>query len=141
MPTKAKAKVKAKSKDNKFIDLARDVIYASLGAQKAAYDMGSDKYEAFAKARKKDVRNYIKRGEEMEVQIKERYEEFKGADNLLAKGVVGVEDQLEKVSDLAADMGEKVTSIADKIVSATGIKKRQAKAPARKRAPAKRKAA
>lgn len=124
---------KAKASDSKLIDLTRDVIYASLGVQKAAYEFGVDKFESFSKARKKDMRNYIKRGEEMEAQIREMYEEFKGADNLVAKGVVGVEEQVEKAVKLAGDLSDKVASV-------TGIGKPAAKKPAtRKRAPAKRK--
>ena len=42
----------AKATDNKLIDLTRDVFYASLGVQKAAYEFGVDKYESFSKARK-----------------------------------------------------------------------------------------
>ncbi|MGB5326289.1 MAG: hypothetical protein WBN40_12805 [Pseudomonadales bacterium] len=117
---------KANAADNKFIDLTRDMLYASLGVQKVAYEFGVDKYEAFTKARKKDIRNYIKRGEELEAQIREMYEEFKGADNLVAKGVAGVEEQVEKVVKLAS-------GLSDKVVKASGLKK----SASRKAAPGK----
>jgi hypothetical protein len=113
------------------------MLYASLGAQKVAYEFGVDKYEAFTKARKKDVRNYIKRGEELESQIREMYEEFKGADNLVAKSVAGVEEQVEKVVKLASGLGDKVAK-ASGVKGAKVKKAAPKKAAARKRPAAKR---
>ena len=92
---------KSTSSESKIIELTRDMFYASLGVQKVAYEFGVDKYSEFSKQRKKDMKNYIKRGEELESQLKDLYVEFKAADTRVAKGVVTVEQQVDKVAKLA----------------------------------------
>ncbi|MDA7687929.1 hypothetical protein N9121_03075 [Pseudomonadales bacterium] len=128
---------KSTSSESKIIELTRDMFYASLGVQKVAYEFGVDKYSEFSKQRKKDMKNYIKRGEELESQLKDLYVEFKAADTRVAKGVVTVEQQVDKVAKLVTDLSDKVVGVAGK--KAPVRKKtvaRKGRAPA-KRAPAK----
>ena len=96
------------------------MFYASLGVQKVAYEFGVDKYSEFSKQRKKDMKNYIKRGEELESQLKDLYIEFKAADTRVAKGVVTVEQQVDKVAKLVTDLSDKVVGVASKKAPARG---------------------
>jgi len=126
-----------KLSQNKIIDISRDVVYASLGVQKTAYDFSVDQYTKFTKQRKKDIKAYIKRGEQLESQLRELYAELKQADNLVGKSVANVEQQVEKVVKLVVDLGDKVVAS----VPGRTAKKKAKRAPtARKTAAAKRRA-
>ena len=128
---------KSTSSESKIIELTRDMFYASLGIQKVAYEFGVEQYSEFSKQRKKDMKNYIKRGEELEAQLKDLYVEFKAADTRVAKGVVTVEQQVDKVAKLVTDLSDRVVGAAGK--KAPARKKtvaRKGRAPV-KRAPAK----
>ena len=98
---------------------AKDAVYAVLGMQKAAYDLGVEKYnELNAKRKEKldiDFGSYVKRGEEVESMIQGKFEDFKGQDNFVAKQVVKAEEQAKKVADKASELNEKVTSAAKKV--------------------------
>jgi len=98
---------------------AKDAVYAVLGMQKAAYDLGVEKYnELNAKRKEKldiDFGSYVKRGEEVESMIQGKFEDFKGQDNFVAKQVVKAEEQAKKVADKASELNEKVTAAAKKV--------------------------
>jgi len=98
---------------------AKDAVYAVLGMQKAAYDLGVEKYNELNANRKAkldiDFGSYVKRGEEVESMIQGKFEDFKGQDNFVAKQVVKAEEQAKKVADKASELNEKVTSAAKKV--------------------------
>jgi predicted nucleic acid-binding Zn-ribbon protein len=127
---KAGAKKRTTAKKSAAPSLkAKDALYAVLGIQKAAYDLGVEKYNELNAKRKEtldfDFGSYVKRGEEVESLLQGKFEEFKGQDNFVAKQVVKAEEQAKKVADKANELNGKVSELNEKF--STAAKKVQEK--------------
>ena len=95
----------------------KGAIYAVLGIQKAAFDLGVEKYNSLNDMAKEklDMTGFIKRGEEVESMIQGKFEEFKGGDNLVAKQVVKAEEQYKTVVEKVTAVNEKVSTSVKKV--------------------------
>ena len=92
------------------LDFQKNVIYATLGVQKVAYEYGVDKFSSLSERAKSDVEGYIKRGEEVEETLVDKFDEFKNSENTVAKSIVSAESQLKELAGSTEEQYKKVTA-------------------------------
>ncbi len=153
---------KISDKVSEVLDSARSTQKNALYVVLGAYDIGAEKISDFRERTQSEMKTCMKRGEKVESELSDKFDEFKNSENAVAKSVANVEKQIKelgesteeqykKVSDQVADIQEKMKDQIEQIKSRfeKGSKpaakkvtrKSAAKKPAAKKAPAKKAAA
>lgn len=97
----------------------KNALYVVLGVQKAAIDFGSEKISGLRDRTQIDVDGFIKRGEEVEGKLTDKFDEFRNSDNAVAKVMAKVESQVKDLNESTEErfkkIGDQVSDVQDKV--------------------------